>query len=92
MKVTQDMRKAGDTNFDPTTIRRSCEAYARRYIDSQRLQFKRLGVLGDWENPYLTLDKKYEADELRLFADLVEKPLDLIALCGVVRRHARLQT
>jgi isoleucyl-tRNA synthetase len=72
-KVTQEMRKAGDTNFDPTTIRRSCEAYARKYIDLQRLQFKRLGVLGDWENPYLTLDKKYEADELRLFADLVEK-------------------
>ena len=40
---------------------------------SQRAQFKRLGVLGDWENPYLTLNKEYEADELRLFADIVEK-------------------
>ena len=48
-------------------------AYARKYIDHQRTQFKRLGVFGDWENPYLTLDKKYEADELRLFADIVEK-------------------
>ena len=44
-----------------------------KYIDHQRTQFKRLGVFGDWENPYLTLDKKYEADELRLFADIVEK-------------------
>jgi isoleucyl-tRNA synthetase len=72
-KVTQEMRKSGDTTSDPAAIRTACEAYARKYIDLQRAQFKRLGVLGDWENPYLTLDKAYEADELRLFADIVEK-------------------
>ncbi|MEI7729262.1 MAG: isoleucine--tRNA ligase [Verrucomicrobiota bacterium] len=72
-KVTQDMRKAGDTTADPVAIRKACEVYARRFIDTQRVQFKRLGVLGDWENPYLTLNKEYEAQELRLFADLVEK-------------------
>ena len=72
-KVTQEMRKAGDMNADPVTIRKACEAYAHKYIDIQRTQFKRLGVLGDWENPYLTLDKRYEASELRLFADIVEK-------------------
>src|ERR1700722_3845936 len=72
-KVTQDMRKAGDTNADPAAIRRACEASARKFIDIQRTQFKRLGVLGDWEHPYLTLNKEYEADELRLFADIVEK-------------------
>ncbi|HEU5396894.1 MAG TPA: isoleucine--tRNA ligase, partial [Verrucomicrobiae bacterium] len=72
-KVSQEMRKAGDTNADPLTIRRACEATARKFIDLQRSQFKRLGVLGDWENPYLTLNKEYEADELRLFADIVEK-------------------
>jgi isoleucyl-tRNA synthetase len=72
-KVSQEMRKAGDTNADAATIRKACEAYARKYIDIQRTQFKRLGVLGDWDNPYLTLNKEYEADELRLFADIVEK-------------------
>jgi isoleucyl-tRNA synthetase len=72
-KVSQDMRKAGDTSADAATIRKACEGYARKYIDIQRTQFKRLGVLGDWENPYLTLNKEYEADELRLFADIVEK-------------------
>jgi isoleucyl-tRNA synthetase len=72
-KVTQDMRQAGQTAADPLAIRRACEASARKFIDLQRLQFQRLGVLGDWENPYLTLDKQYEADELRLLADLVEK-------------------
>jgi isoleucyl-tRNA synthetase len=72
-KVSQDMRKAGDTASDAAIIRKACEAYARKYIDIQRAQFKRLGVLGDWDNPYLTLAKEYEADELRLFADIVEQ-------------------
>jgi isoleucyl-tRNA synthetase len=72
-KVTQEMRKAGNPSADPAMIRKACEANARQYIDLQRAQFKRLGVLGDWENPYLTLDKAYEADELRLFADIVDK-------------------
>jgi isoleucyl-tRNA synthetase len=82
-KVSQEMRKSQKTedgsqkpdsdSFSPVTIRKACEAYARKYIDLQRTQFKRLGVLGDWENPYLTLNKEYEADELGLFADIVEK-------------------
>ena len=72
-KVTQDMRKAGNTATDAVAIRQACDDYARKFIDIQRAQFKRLGVLGDWEHPYLTLDKQYEADELRLFADVVEK-------------------
>src|SRR5439155_14173370 len=72
-KVSQEMRKAGDTKSDPATIRTACDAYARKYIDLQRTQFKRLGILGEWDNPYLTLNKEYEADELRLFADIVEQ-------------------
>ncbi|MDB6058759.1 MAG: isoleucyl-tRNA synthetase, partial [Verrucomicrobiales bacterium] len=72
-KVTQEMRKAGEKATDAATVRKACDAYARKFIDTQRTQFKRLGVLGDWENPYLTLNKEYEADELRLFADIVEK-------------------
>src|SRR2546426_8277719 len=67
------MRKAGDMVTDAVTIRKACDAYARKFIDIQRQEFKRLGVLGDWENPYLTLNKEYEAEELRLFADIVEK-------------------
>jgi isoleucyl-tRNA synthetase len=72
-KVTQEMRKAGDTSAETATIRRACEAYARKHIDLQRAQFKRLGGLGEWDKPYQTLDKEYEASELGLFADLVEK-------------------
>jgi isoleucyl-tRNA synthetase len=72
-KVTQDMRKAGQSTSDPLAVRQACHASARKFIDIQRAQFKRLGILGDWENPYLTLDKQYEAEELRLLADVVEK-------------------
>src|SRR6266581_1569850 len=80
-KVTQEMRKASaaggagtpSSDFDPAIIRKNCDAYARKYINIQREQFKRLGILGEWEKPYLTLDKEYEADELRLFADIVEQ-------------------
>jgi isoleucyl-tRNA synthetase len=57
----------------PAAVRNACEAYARRYVAVQRDQFKRLSILGDWDNPYLTLAKEYEAEELRLFARLVER-------------------
>ncbi|PYJ39329.1 MAG: isoleucine--tRNA ligase, partial [Verrucomicrobia bacterium] len=47
----------------------------RKYINIQREQFKRLGVFGDWESPYLTMDPKYEAEILRAFAVFVEEGL-----------------
>ena len=75
-KVVVDLRKKSSADKDllnPVAIRTACADYARKYIDLQRTQFRRLGVLGDWDNPYLTLNKAYEADELRLFADIVEK-------------------
>ncbi len=72
-KVSQELRAAGDTSMDTVALRKACEAYAFKYIDLQRTQFKRLGVLGDWDHPYLTLDRAYEAEELRMFADIVEQ-------------------
>ena len=72
-KVTQEMRKSGAHSTDAATIRKACEAYAWKFINLQREQFKRLGILGQWDNPYITLNKAYEAEELRLFADIVEK-------------------
>ena len=59
----------------PAEIRRRSEEYARKFIEIQRGQFKRLGVLGDWQRPYLTLDPGYEAEILRAFAGFVEKGL-----------------
>jgi isoleucyl-tRNA synthetase len=53
-------------------IRTLCHAEAMKWVDVQRRQFSRLGVLGDWEHPYLTLDPRYEAGILDVLADLVE--------------------
>jgi isoleucyl-tRNA synthetase len=61
--------------LSPLEVRQRSEAYARKYIDIQRRQFQRLGVLGDWAHPYLTLDPSYEAVILRVFAQFVEKDL-----------------
>ncbi len=75
-KVAQEMQRNGAGTggvADAAALRRACEAYAHRYIEVQRGQFQRLGVLGDWARPYLTLERAYEAEELRLFADLVER-------------------
>jgi len=69
-KVVRESR-----GLSPLEVRKKSEAFARKYVDIQREQFKRLGVLGDWDNPYLTLDPKYEAEILRAFAVFVEKGL-----------------
>jgi isoleucyl-tRNA synthetase len=53
-------------------FRRLCREYADRYVAIQREEFRRLGILGDWWNPYLTMDPRYEAIEVREFGKLVE--------------------
>lgn len=53
-------------------IREACREYALKYVDIQKEQFQRLGVLGEWDNPYLTLSSDYEAEILRSFLELVE--------------------
>ena len=69
-KVVKESR-----DLSPLEVRKRSEAFARKYVDLQREQFKRLGVFGDWDNPYLTMDPKYEAEILRAFAVFVEKNL-----------------
>ena len=48
-------------------FRSACQAYAEKYVGLQMESFKRLGVVGDWEHPYLTMNKEFEADEVRIF-------------------------
>ncbi len=69
-KVVKESRE-----LSPLEVRKKSEAFAHKFIDIQRAQFKRLGVLGDWEHPYLTMDPAYEAEILRAFAGFVEKGL-----------------
>ncbi len=69
-KVVKESR-----GLSPREVRKKSEAFAWKFVNIQREQFKRLGVFGDWENPYLTMDPKYEAEILRAFAVFVEKGL-----------------
>jgi isoleucyl-tRNA synthetase len=69
-KVVKESR-----GLSPLEVRKKSEAFARKFVDIQREQFKRLGVFGDWEHPYLTLNPSYEAEILRAFAVFVEKGL-----------------
>lgn len=56
-------------------IRRLCREYALKFVDRQRGQFKRLGVGGNWDEPYLTLDPSYEATIVRIFSQLYQEGL-----------------
>lgn len=65
LQVEKNVGRAKKLAMSKTDIRRLCKEYAEKYISIQREEFKRLGVLGDWDKPYLTLDHLYEAQEIR---------------------------
>ncbi len=69
----QVMKNLKSDDKTPVRIRKECAAYAEKFIGIQREQFKRLGVWGDWADPYVTMRPAYEADILRNFADLVKQ-------------------
>ena len=73
-KVTKKLR-ASKKEFDAVELRKECEEFSKSYIETQRSQFKRLGVLADWEKEYKTMNPAYEAEILRTFADFVDQGL-----------------
>ncbi len=56
----------------PVVFRQACEEIARKYLDVQRESFKRLGVMGDWEHPYITLEPKFEAKQIEVFGQMAK--------------------
>ena len=54
-------------------LRDLCKEFVLNYVDDQRNQFKRLGILADWNNPYITLQKEYEAKQIEVFAEMADK-------------------
>ena len=64
--------KVGE-KLDAAAFRAKCREYAASQVELQRAGFKRLGVTGDWDRPYLTMDFRYEADMLRALAKIVER-------------------
>ncbi len=71
-KVSQEL-KVTLNDIDPVALRKKCQEYAEKYINIQREEFKRLGVIGDWENPYLTFLPKYEEKQIEVFGKMYER-------------------
>ncbi len=71
-KVESKVGKPG-VKIDESTFRKKCREYAAKQINGQREDFKRLGIFGEWEQPYLTMDFHNEADIIRTLGKVVEK-------------------
>lgn len=59
--------------LDTLVLRKECHDYALKWIDEQRTDFKRLGVLGDWDHPYITMTHDYEAVQIHVFGEMAKK-------------------
>jgi len=73
-KITSDLGSKA-REMSTLEIRKLCSDYAHKYVKIQSQQFQRLGILGEWENPYLTMSPEYEAQLLEVFARFVETGL-----------------
>jgi len=61
------------SDMDPLAFRKVCHDFAMENVNMQKEQFKRLGIIGDWDNPYLTLAPEFEAKQIEIFGEMVKK-------------------
>ncbi|WP_367605943.1 isoleucine--tRNA ligase [Legionella sp. W05-934-2] len=98
LNVEKKVGKAGH-KLSVSEFREKCREYASSQIDIQRNEFKRLGVFGDWNHPYLTMDFRYEADILRSLAQIIAnghlhqgfKPVHWCIECGSALAEAEVE-
>jgi isoleucyl-tRNA synthetase len=99
LQVEKNLGRAKKLAMSKAEIRRLCKEYAEKYISIQREEFKRLGVFGDWERPYRTMDPAYEAQEIRELGKIVEsgalyrkkKPVYWCASCVTALAEAEVE-
>ena len=98
LNVEKKVGKAG-VKVDAPAFRKACRDYAGKQVDGQRKDFIRLGVLGDWQNPYLTMDYRFEADIIRSLGKVIEnghlhkgsKPVHWCTDCGSALAEAEVE-
>ena len=71
MQVEKSHGRVGQ-KIDAKSFRAACRDYALKQVDAQRIDFKRLGVIGDWDHPYLTMMPRFEAEQLRAFSSIIK--------------------
>jgi len=99
LQVEKNVGRAKKLAMSKAEIRKLCKEYAEKYISIQREEFKRLGVLGDWEKPYRTLEPQYEAQEVRELGKFVasgalyrkKKPVYWCASCVTALAEAEVE-
>ncbi len=98
LNVEKKVGKAG-VKVSPSEFRRKCREYANSQIEGQRRDFMRMGVVGDWSNPYLTMNFRFEADIVRALSRIVEnghlhkgfKPVHWCMDCGSALAEAEVE-
>ncbi len=98
LNVEKKKGKAGD-KLSPTEFRRACRDYAATQVDRQKADFERLGVLGKWGDPYLTMNPRFEANAVRALAKIIEnghlqrgqKPVHWCTACGSALAEAEVE-
>ncbi len=98
LQVEKRIGKAG-VAVEPAAFRAACREYAREQVARQRVDFQRLGVFGDWQRPYLTMDYTFEANTVRALAEIVAnghlhkgfKPVHWCSDCGSALAEAEVE-
>ena len=98
LNVEKKVGKPG-VKVSPAEFRQACREYAAKQVNGQREDFKRLGVLADWDNPYLTMDFQFEADIIRTLGEIIEnghlhkgvKPVHWCVDCGSALAEAEVE-
>ena len=98
LQVEKKLGKAG-VAVSPAEFRAACRTYASEQVDGQREDFKRLGIFADWEQPYLTMDYRFEADIIRTLGQIIEqghlhkgaKPVHWCTDCGSALAEAEVE-
>merc|ERR1712000_321615 len=98
LKVEEKVGKVGD-KVTASEFRKHCREYAAQQVDGQRRDFKRLMVLGDWDNPYLTMNFNFEADIIRTLGKIIDnghlhkgfKPVNWCPDCGSALAEAEVE-
>ena len=99
LNVEKKYGKKSDLVKDKKSFIKACREYAQSQVDTQKKDFIRLGVLGDWENPYLSLNKSFEADAVRALGRIIanghlekgEKPVHFCMDCGSALAEAEVE-
>ncbi len=101
VQVIKELKKTGQEakKHDITWFRQQCQNFALKYVNIQKQEFQELGILGEWDHPYLTLDKAYEAEVIRLFGEMAEnnliykgrKPIHWCSTCETALAEAEIE-